>query len=144
MSRKVRMKFSFQGTRGDGKPWPAYNEVLETDDEGADWLVRSDYAVYLDDEPEPLEQGFAPLRKFSEDYDPALDPENVVHVGVEDEDNLEPDEDETPGPKRPYTTAKKEDWIAYAVAQGEDPDVAERMTKADLISKYGATLLFFS
>jgi hypothetical protein len=34
----------------------------------------------------------------------------------------------------------KQHWIDYAVTQGENPDTAMAMTKADLMSKYGGRL----
>lgn len=38
---------------------------------------------------------------------------------------------------RPLVTARKIEWIAYAVHNGEKPDDAEAYTKQDLIEKYG-------
>jgi hypothetical protein len=143
MSRKVRLKFSFQGNIAPGIPWPGFNEVLNADEAFAARLVAGEWAVYLDDEPEAVDvTGFAPLRKFSENYDPVLDPENRKKQEPDDdlpdyEDEVDPED----GPvKRPYTNAAKGDWVEYAVSKGEDPDVASRMTKVDLISKYGASL----
>lgn len=140
--RSVRMKFSYIGYRYVGGPkWPPFNGILETSDEEADLLVACGNAVYLEDEPEPEHPGFAPMRKWTEDYEPALDPDNYR---TEDPDltEYEAEEEEAPGPKRPATYAKKEDWITYAVTiDGEGVrEVSERMTKADLISKYGASL----
>ena len=129
------------GTRWIGGPtWPPYNGVLETTDDEAARLVAAQWAVYLEDEPEAIDpSGFYPLRKWTEDYEPALDPENYKHEDPELTE-YEADEEDAAGPTRPKTYAKKEEWVAYAVANGEDPDVAERMGKADLISKYGASL----
>lgn len=42
-----------------------------------------------------------------------------------------------PSASRPTNKATKPEWIAYAVAQGEDPEQAEEMTKADLVELYG-------
>lgn len=41
-------------------------------------------------------------------------------------------------PERPPVTARKLDWVAWAVHKGEKPDDAEAWTKQDLIEKYGA------
>lgn len=47
---------------------------------------------------------------------------------------LEPDEgNDGPPPK----SALKQDWVDHAVAQGEDPEAAESMTKDELIEKHG-------
>ena len=141
MSRQVRMKFTFIGYRYVGGPaWPPFNGILECDDDEAERLVNGEWAVYLEDEPEPVDpSGFHPLRKFSENYEPALDPENYRQEDPElTEYDLDDEEDD--GPKRPYTNEKKELWAAYAVAMGEDPEVASRMSKVDLVSKYGASL----
>jgi hypothetical protein len=37
----------------------------------------------------------------------------------------------------PAQSALKEDWVAHAVAQGDDPEEAKDMTKAELIEKHG-------
>jgi hypothetical protein len=38
--------------------------------------------------------------------------------------------------ERPALTARKPEWVRYAVAQGMEPDDAEALTKQDLIDKY--------
>lgn len=141
MSRQIRMKFTFVGYRYVGGPaWPPFNGVMECSDEEAAKHVSNGNAVYLEDEPEAIDpSGFHPLRKWTDDYEPALDPENYRPEDPELPDDPG-DEEEVPGPKRPNTNGKKEAWVAYAVAMGEDPEVAERMTRIDLISKYGASL----
>jgi hypothetical protein len=41
-------------------------------------------------------------------------------------------------PSRPAVNAPKAEWVGYAVrTHSEDPEVADGMTKADLIEKYG-------
>lgn len=37
----------------------------------------------------------------------------------------------------PAKSASKAEWVAHAVAQGMDPDLAEKATKADLVKVYG-------
>jgi hypothetical protein len=148
MSRKVRMKFSYQGYRLPNEKWPPFNGLLETTDEEAAQLVSMGNAVYLEDEPVAQHEGFSPLRKISENYDPALDSE-VVNSKQErkpsEETGLVNDDSEglgdiDPEVKRPAINAPKSDWIHYAISQGESEDTAVAMAKADLISKYGASL----
>jgi hypothetical protein len=136
------MKFTFVGYRYVGGPaWPPFNGVLECSDEEAAKHVENGNAVYLEDEPEPIDpSGFHPLHKWTDDYEPALDPENYRHEDPELSEYEADEEVAEPGPKRPSTAAKKDDWIKYAIAMGEDQAVAERMTRIDLISKYGASL----
>lgn len=55
------------------------------------------------------------------------------------------EQQETPAPsdeplKKPYGNQPKSLWIAYAIQQGEDPETAESMSKADLMSKHGERL----
>jgi hypothetical protein len=38
--------------------------------------------------------------------------------------------------ERPALTARKADWVRYAVDQGMKPDDAEALTKQDLIDRY--------
>lgn len=40
-------------------------------------------------------------------------------------------------PAGPSTSDRKAVWVDHAVAQGADRDVAEQMTKDDLIDQYG-------
>lgn len=40
-------------------------------------------------------------------------------------------------PGRPAVNEPKARWVEWAVAQGDDPEAAEAMTKADLIDKHG-------
>ena len=40
-------------------------------------------------------------------------------------------------PVRPAQAATKAEWVAWAVAQGADPDEADAATKADLVAAYG-------
>lgn len=142
MSRQVRMKVGDLGWRAGGVRWPNYNEVLDTDDKEAAYLVGQGYAVYLEDEPVVrLVSGFDTLRPISENYEPPVtresqEPEDGPEVPDSEDDLV----DEGDGPKRPYANASKDAWVEYAVSRGEDPDVASRMTKADLISKHGASL----
>lgn len=143
--RSVRLKFSFEGYRYPGGPkWPPFNGVLETGDEEAARFVEAGWAVYLEDEPEPVIDGMdRVLRQHSPYYEPSLDPDNREQDADGFNEELEPDElleELDAAIKRPYTNASKAAWIEYATSQGEDPETAEAMSKADLISKYGASL----
>ena len=40
--------------------------------------------------------------------------------------------------EQPARSAPKAAWVAYAVAQGADPDETEGMSRADLVSAYGS------
>lgn len=42
-----------------------------------------------------------------------------------------------PPTERPADTARKPDWVAWAVVRGADLETASGMTKQDLIDKYG-------
>jgi hypothetical protein len=140
------MKFHYVGYRWTGGPaWPPFNGVLETSDEEAAKLVAAGNAVYLEDEPEPIAPGFAPLTRWTEHYDPELDAANQRSENTElTEYEADTPEEEDSGPKRPATYANKDAWIDYAVLMGEDREVAQRMTKVDLVSRWGASLLSFS
>ena len=43
------------------------------------------------------------------------------------------------GTTMPSESAKKADWVDYAVTQGMDRDAAEASTRAELIKQYGGT-----
>ncbi len=43
----------------------------------------------------------------------------------------------SPEAKRPVQIAPKEQWVAYAVAQGASADEAEQLTKQELIEQFG-------
>ena len=39
--------------------------------------------------------------------------------------------------ERPSASARKSDWVAFAVSQGADEADAEALTKAELVEQYG-------
>ncbi len=139
MSRQIRMKFDFQGLRPDGTPWPPYNGLLVTNDEEADFLVNAEHAEELD---APLRGGFTDLLPLSEDWrdthpvPTAKDTADDVSYAAPDEDDI----DEDGYVKRPWVTARKDKWIAYAISQGADPEVAKSLTREELIAQFGASL----
>lgn len=51
-------------------------------------------------------------------------------------DSCEPPPAE-PSVVKPAPSASKADWVAYAVARGDDPATAEASTKAELIARHG-------
>lgn len=63
----------------------------------------------------------------------------MIHRVNEDGSAYEGDPGDVPGVPTsvPNATALKPEWVGWAVAQGEDAEAAEAMTKADLIDKYG-------
>lgn len=63
------------------------------------------------------------------------DGEPVVATTDDEVAETEPDEPEDDGP--PTHSAAKADWLAWAIAQGADPDEAAAATKAELIDTYG-------
>lgn len=81
----------------------------------------------------PLPEGVAQrlakgqIRRVNEDGTPWLAQDAAEHapeLGVS-------------SPARPNVNDPKARWVEWAVAQGEDPEEAEAMTKADLVDKYG-------
>ncbi|MFE3196259.1 hypothetical protein ACFXHA_45190 [Nocardia sp. NPDC059240] len=58
-----------------------------------------------------------------------------VDEGQDDHDTDEGPVD-VPDPDRPKQAAPKEDWVAYAVAQGLAEAEAEAMSKTDLIKRF--------
>lgn len=90
-------------------------------------LVGNGVAEYTDP-PKPKK----PFIPAAERETAPLDFEEAIAAAEDDE--------ETPGLPKPY--APKQDWVNYAVAVDDklDPEVASRMTKADLMSRYGDRL----
>jgi hypothetical protein len=144
--RAVRMKHSMQGVRlAQQVPWPPYNGILRTNAEEAELLVNAGWAVYLEDEPEAVHEGYKAIMPLIDGYvEPAAIPrheelaEPVTAVGeVSGKEYTFGDPAEV---KRPYTNARKDVWIDYAISQGEDEMTAGNMSKEDLIQKWGASI----
>jgi hypothetical protein len=66
---------------------------------------------------------------------PAPEPESAAP-----EPEQLPDEAPVPPPLAPAPHQNKQAWIDWAISQGADPDTANAMTKADLMSRYGGRL----
>lgn len=45
--------------------------------------------------------------------------------------------DETPSAQRPARSAKKDVWVAWAVAQGADESEAAGLSKGELVAQFG-------
>lgn len=142
------MRIHISGGRHDDRPWPpAGGEIDVPDLEGHD-LIRAGHAVFVRDSvPPPALEPAAPL--VSEPSETAAGPtlqewDDRILAAMkrevpipEDQEALdaEPEEVLLPAPSAP-----KQDWIEYAVSQGADPEMAARMTKVDLMSRYGGRL----
>lgn len=63
----------------------------------------------------------------------------IRRVGGPDGEPYEGEPDDAPAPptKRPADSARKAEWVAWAVACGADPDRAAALPKGDLIDQYG-------
>jgi len=63
--------------------------------------------------------------------------EDLIRIGLA---VAAPEGGEEPPQLAPMPHDIKQRWVDYAISQGEDPDIAPNMTKADLMSKYGGRL----
>lgn len=141
--RTVRMKHGGFNPRmrQDGRVWPPYNGTISVGDEEAADLVTAGIAVYEEDEPVPEHAGFDTLRVMLPGYrEPEPEPEDSYEDDAEEDEELPVQDEKRSSEKRPYTSASKEAWTRYAVAQGEPEKSALTMTKSDLIGKYGPSL----
>lgn len=105
------------------------------DDLNAEYVAQG-FACYKD-EAEAVRE--IPDTEHPVIQDPDDRPDNHGGPGPDDE----APEDEKPEPQRPYGNAAKAAWVEYALAVDENltRDVAETMTKADLMAGYGERLL---
>jgi hypothetical protein len=162
----VRMISQISGGRADGRIWPPANGLVEVPDaEGAD-LVRGAMAWPGDNfAAERLEEMGVVVPDYvgepPADAEPAADGEPAAGEAEPSEAAGPPDAEAgteaaadgeaEAGPQSPPAADDpallmpaphdiKQRWIDYAVSQGEDPETARDMTKADLMSKYGGRL----
>lgn len=149
--RTIRMKHGGFNPRQrqDGRTWPPFNGTIAVGDEEALDLVTAGIAVYEEDEPVPVHDGFDTLKVMLPGY---REPEPEQEDEFEDDEKDEEDaEDETvagqeePGTrdasvKRPYGNARKDVWVKYAISQGELPESARAMTKEELLQEYGTSI----
>lgn len=124
--------------------------LLVEDSEARDLVENLCLAVYAP-EYDPAPNSVVP-ELVCEEEAPAPRPtsRDVTDVPLPDDDEPwwrpGPIRDETGAPgtaqdmRRPWTTHSKADWIAWAVHNGADPDVAAQMSKVDLMSRYGERL----
>jgi len=153
----VRMIFKISGGRADGRDWPdprgESGGLIEVPDlEGAD-LVRGGMAQPGDNfaADRLREMGVLTAVPESAAEEPAAEPEPAPEPAAEPDVAAAPEaaaadaaaasgEAEAGPPSPPAPHDNKAKWIDYAVSQGEDPDTAPAMTKADLMSKYGGRM----
>lgn len=86
-------------------------------------------------------EGVRPIKPGPVPEDPAAQSEaetaHAVTVQAEGTEAVTAEPDVAAGSERPARSASKADWVAFAVAQGSDPDEAEAATKAELVERYG-------
>lgn len=78
-------------------------------------------------------------RPLSESVSDRLAKGALVRVANADGDPYDgPADDGVPAPpsEKPATSARKADWVAYAMTQGMSEDDADAATKTDLVEKY--------
>jgi hypothetical protein len=132
----VRVFISLSGGRHDGRVWPPLGPDGSAELDVPEWemldLVRAHHAEFLRwvDEPGPEPAVAEPVTVVSEPAQTAAGP---VTEPVPDQEQQEV--------LVPAPSALRQDWVAYAISQGEDAETAGRMTKADLMSKHGTRLL---
>lgn len=81
------------------------------------------------------EQG-AVLLEQHENYEPADDEAQAVRDAIDERIAAVDRANEQDA--APAKSAKKAEWVAWAIAQGADPDEAEAQTKEQLIDTYGS------
>jgi hypothetical protein len=141
------MLMDIQGSRYDGQPWPGYKGLIDVPEWEAEKLVGAFNAEYPD--APDLDRGFDVLKAPDPDFESNLRrldgteaPEEVEEAVIADDYDSDFDRDdsdndtepEAPEFKKPYATASKADWIAYARSKGETQ--ADAMTKAQLVAKF--------
>ena len=146
---RIRMLIAISGGRHDDRPWPpAGAEIDVPDHEGQD-LLRAGHAVYVAPSapvPPPVEtarvvsEGAAtaagPVPRETVPPGPSQAELDDAKAGQAAQDaGPVPDEMPPPAPGDP-----KQAWVDYAVSQGAGPETAGRMSKADLMSRYGGRL----
>ena len=146
---RIRMLIAISGGRADDRAWPpAGAEIDVPDGEGND-LLRGGHAVYVGPSAPPslppvppplppLPVPPEPAALVSEPAATAAGPVVPEPAAPEPEPAAEPELPVAPGPADP-----KNAWIEYAVSKAKTPaeaDAAARMSKADLMSRYGGRL----
>lgn len=129
-------------------------EQYGVDPRTGDKLMSSRLALKSDRKAKPKEHDFEPSQaahvaagpvEIVERNGPVMAPRYVEPFEIDATDVEDPaqvvpldddgDPDDADGP--PKGNAKKADWVAWAVANGADPDEAEASTVADLRDQYG-------
>jgi len=121
----VRMRTHISGGRGDGSEWPHTGGLLECGDGEAADLIRGGLAWPADDATPAV-----PAQTEPEEGDST--PEAAQAVSVAPDATGDPED-----PDSPAVRAAKAEWVDHAVAKGFSRQVAEAMTKADLVAQFG-------
>jgi hypothetical protein len=137
----VRVFISLSGGRHDGRVWPPLGPDGSAELDVPEWemhdLVRAHHAEFLRWAEDPAEAAPEPVTVVSEPSATAAGP--TGQSGQFPGQSVE--EQEQQEVLVPAPSALRQDWVAYAISQGEDAETAGRMTKADLMSKHGTRLL---
>ncbi len=132
----IRMITSIPGSYDNGQPWPPAGGVIDVPHDVGRDLILGGHAVDAHTPPPPVPAPPPPPA-------PALAPMVVSQPAATAAGPLpsppEPEPDPEP-PSAPGPADPKAEWIGYAISRGADPDTAGRMTKADLMSRYGGRL----
>lgn len=139
----IAMVTSMSGGRYDDRQWPPPGIPFEVPDEEGEGLIRWHHAVKLADSPAPVPEHVTAPAPVSLPAETAAgpvpaEPEFRETAAAKIAEALALAEREEP----PKPSDPKADWVEYAVrAKGADPDVAFRMSKADLMSRFGGRIL---
>lgn len=149
----IRMLMSMSGSRHDNQDWPPYGECIDVPEWEGEQLIRGGNAELADEEF--LDRGYEVLRVPDPNYEDRLregynedeeEDEDLSREGEEKEEidydaDFERDDSENVVEQvvvKPKTVANKDVWIEYAVFKGGDRKQVAELTKAQIISKYGA------
>lgn len=138
----IAMVTHMSGSRYDDRMWPPPGIPFEVPDEEAEGLIYWHHAVKVADSPVPVPEHVSVPAPVSLPAETAAGPvpAETEPVRVPDAEMV-PDPEPEEAPEAPKPADPKADWVEYAVkARGADPDVAFRMTKADLMSRYGGRM----
>jgi len=131
----IRMVTGIPGSYDNGQPWPPAGGVIDVPYEVGRDLILGGHAEDAvtpppaPAPPPPLVPAPPPVAMM------VSQPAATAAGPLPPPPPPEPEPPAAPGPADP-----KAEWIDYAVSRGADPDMAGRMTKADLMSKYGGRL----
>jgi hypothetical protein len=124
----IQTVMHMSGTRANGEKYPPGWTPFEVEDWEGEHLVRGGMAMEVGPPPKPPRKPVAlpapePVREASPAAG-ALPPAG--------DDGPPAGQQPPPAPADP-----KQAWVDYAISQGMSPDMAAKMTKTDLQSRYG-------